>query len=112
MDRNLALRIAFAAAAIPLALGVIWYGSWLLVALVALVAVLGTRELYGLFRRTGGIALEATGLPAAAVLPPLVYASVALDDPVVSIAWPYLAALWLMLVLIAALAARKPTQRP
>jgi phosphatidate cytidylyltransferase len=112
MDRNLAQRIAFAAAAIPLALGVVWYGSWLLVALVVLVAVLGTRELYGLFRRTGGIALEAVGLAAAAVLPPLVYAAVALDNPVVPVAWPYAAALWIMLVLSAALATRRPTERP
>jgi hypothetical protein len=45
MDRNLAQRIGFAAVAIPLALGVVWYGGWLLVALVLVVAVLGTREL-------------------------------------------------------------------
>ncbi|MGH7630685.1 MAG: phosphatidate cytidylyltransferase [Gemmatimonadales bacterium] len=113
MDRgNLAQRIGFAAVAIPLALGVVWYGGWLLVALVAVVAVLGTRELYGLFHRTGGRALEAAGLAAAAILPAVVYLLVAHPSPVMAAAWPYGAALWVMLVMTAALAARAPTQRP
>ncbi len=112
MDRNLAQRIGFAAVAIPLALGVVWYGGWLLVALVAVVAVLGTRELYGLFHRTGGRALEPAGLAAAAVLPPAVYLLVAHPSPVVAAAWPYAAALWVMLLMTGALIARAPTERP
>ena len=112
MDRNLAQRIGFAAVAIPLALGVVWYGGWLLVALVLLVAVLGTRELYGLFRSTGGRALEATGLTAAAMLPPAVYLTVAHDNPIVAAAWPYAVALWILLVMTVALATRAPTGRP
>lgn len=112
MDRNLAQRIGFAAVAIPLALGVVWYGGWLLVALVAVVAVLGTRELYELFHRTGGRALEPAGLAAAAVLPPAVYLLVAHPSPVVAAAWPYAAALWVMLLMTGALVARAPTERP
>ena len=112
MDPNLAQRIGFAAVAIPLALGVVWYGGWLLVALVALVAVLGTRELYGLFQRAGSRAIDAAGLVAAAVLPPTVYLAVARDNAAVAAAWPFAAALWVMLVMTAALATRRPTERP
>jgi hypothetical protein len=42
MDRNLAQRIGFAAAAIPFALGIAWYGGWAMVAFLVVVAVLGT----------------------------------------------------------------------
>src|SRR5262249_14632485 len=75
MDRNLAQRIGFAAAAIPFALGIAWYGGWAMVAFLVLVAVLGTRELYQLFQRGGGAALEVPGLIGAALLPPAVYLS-------------------------------------
>jgi phosphatidate cytidylyltransferase len=112
MDRNLAQRIGFAAVAIPLALGVVWFGGWLLVALVVLVAVLGTRELYGLVRRAGGRAVEGAGLAAAAIVPPAAYMALVQNNRVVAGAWPYAAALWIMLVLTCALAARRPTERP
>ena len=62
MDRNLAQRIGFAVAAIPFALVIVWYGGWLLVGFLMLVGILGTRELYALFRRSGGAALEAPGI--------------------------------------------------
>jgi phosphatidate cytidylyltransferase len=112
MDRNLAQRIGVAAVAIPLALAVVWYGGWVLVALVVLVTVLGTRELYGLVRRTGGRPVEGAGLAAAALLPPAVYLALVQEDRVVAGAWPYAAAFWIMLVLTTALAARRPTDRP
>src|SRR6185503_20789074 len=73
MDRNLAQRIGFAAAAIPFALGIAGYGGWAMVAFLVVVAVLGTRELFQLFQRSGGSALEAPGLIGAALLPPAVY---------------------------------------
>ena len=69
MDRNLAQRIGFAAVAIPLALAIVWYGGWPLALLVALVAALGVRELFGLFRKTGGRAIEVLGLLAAIAVP-------------------------------------------
>jgi phosphatidate cytidylyltransferase len=112
MDRNLAQRIGFAAVAIPLALGVVWYGGWMLVGLVVLVAVLGTRELYDLARRTGIRPLDAAGLAASAVVPPAIYMIVAKEQAVVRSALPYAAAGWVMLVLTIALATRKPADRP
>lgn len=112
MDRNLAQRIGFAVAAIPFALAIVWYGGWPLVGFVMLVAVLGTRELYDLFHRSGGAALHAPGVLGAALLPPVVY--LVLRDPggPVAEAWPYAAALWLLTVLTIALWRRAPGDRP
>jgi len=112
MDRNLAQRIGFAVAAIPFALVIVWYGGWLLVGFLMLVGVLGTRELYGLFQRAGGAALETPGIIAAGLLPPTVY--LVLRDPAgpVASAWPYAAALWLLAVLSVALWRRAPGDRP
>jgi len=112
MDRNLAQRIGFAVAAIPFALAIVWYGGWPLVGFLIVVGVLGTRELYQLFQRSGGGALEAPGLVGAALLPPAVY--LVLRDPAgpTALAWPYLAALWLCAVLTVALWRRGPGDRP
>jgi phosphatidate cytidylyltransferase len=46
------------------------------------------------------------------VLPPAVYLAVAHDSPLVDAAWPYAVALWIVLVMTAALATRPPTARP
>jgi phosphatidate cytidylyltransferase len=112
MDRNLAQRIAVSAVAIPLVFGAVWYGGWPLVGLVTVLGVLGTHELYGLSRRVGPAPLGASGLGAAALVPPAVYA--ALRDPAgpVAEAWPYAAALWLVLLLGLALWRRAPGDRP
>jgi phosphatidate cytidylyltransferase len=112
MDRNLAQRVGFAVVAIPLALAVVWVGGWLLVALVAVVAVLGTRELYGLARRTGVLPFDVLGLATAAAVPPLVYLGVTRTQPGLGAALPYAAALWMMLVLTVGLATRGPSERP
>lgn len=112
MDRNLAQRVAVSVVAIPLVFAVVWYGGWPLVALVTLLSVLGTHEVYALSRRSGPAPLGGGGLCAAAVVPPVVYG--VLRDPAgpVAAAWPYAAALWLVLVLGLALWRRRPTDRP
>jgi phosphatidate cytidylyltransferase len=112
MNRNLAQRIGFAAAAIPFALGIAWYGGWAMVAFLMLVAVLGTRELYQLFQRGGGAALEIPGLVGAALLPPAVYLALGDSNSNVARMWPYLAALWLIAVLMVGLWRRTPGDRP
>jgi phosphatidate cytidylyltransferase len=114
MDANLVRRIGFAVIAIPLALGVIWYGGLPLAFLVALVAALGTKELFGLAARQGIRPARALGYVTAAALPPLAYATLVAGDvrAQVTPAWPYLFALWLIVLLSWALVARSPAEKP
>jgi phosphatidate cytidylyltransferase len=111
MDRNLAQRIGFAAVAIPLALAIVWYGGWPLALLMALVAGLGVRELFGLFRKTGGRAIEALGLLAGFAVPIAGFLAIA-GDLRLAPGSAYAAALWLLAVMAAALATHAPSARP
>jgi len=105
MASNLTLRIAFAAVAIPLAVGIVWLGGWLLAITLAALGVLGAREIYELARRQGIDALDRTGGIAAAAIPLLAYWA---KGSVVF----YLGAAWLMVMLVAAVARRGPTGKP
>lgn len=68
MTNNVA-RVAVAAVAIPLALGIVWYGGLALALLVSVAAVLGTRELFGLAEKTGIRPLRGLGMTLAALAP-------------------------------------------
>jgi len=110
MSRNLAQRIAFAVVAIPLAVGLVWWGGWPLAAALALLGVLGAREVYGLARRQGIDALDGLGLAAAAVIPLATYwvkgSETRLADPAI-----FGGALWLIVLLTVAMR-RGPERRP
>jgi phosphatidate cytidylyltransferase len=114
MDSNLVRRIGFAVVAIPTALAVVYVGGVALVVLVALAAMLGTAELFGLAERREIRPARRLGVWTAAALAGLVYA--ALVSPAARSAilswWPYAAALWLMVAFTWALAVRSPTDRP
>ena len=69
MTSNLAQRIAVSAIAIPLAVGLIRLGGWPLAAALAVLGVLGTREVYDLARRQGIAPLRLVGYAAAAAIP-------------------------------------------
>jgi phosphatidate cytidylyltransferase len=114
MDANLVQRVGFAIAAIPLALLIVWYGGLPLTLLLAVAAALGTRELFGLAERQQIRPARAIGVASAAAMAPIAYATIAAPDvrAVVAAAWPYAAALWLLVVLTWALAARAPADRP
>ena len=114
MDSNLVRRVGFAAVAIPIALGVVWLGGWLLVALIALIGVLGARELLDFARRQGIRPSTPIALGTAAVFAPLGYLVLTEPDASAGVAawWPYAAAVWLLLTLTWALAARRPADRP
>lgn len=113
MASNLARRIAFAAVAIPITLGVVWLGGWPLVVLVAVGGVLGVRELYGFAIRQGVFPLTRTGYVSAAVLPALVYLAVGPGgSPTLIGVGYYVGAAWLVAVLALALARRSPEDRP
>jgi len=114
MDANLVRRIAFAAVAIPIAVGLVWLGGWPLAALVALIGVLGTRELFDIAAKQGIHAFRGTGLAAAALGPLLVYHTIA-DAPardLVAANWMFVAAGFVLLLLFEALRLRGPSERP
>jgi phosphatidate cytidylyltransferase len=114
MDSNLVRRVGFAVVAIPLALAVVWYGGLALALLLALAGALGARELFDLAGRQGVHPARALGVVTAAAVAPLTYAVLVAPDvrDLVLASWPYLVGLWLIGLLIWALAARSPAQKP
>jgi phosphatidate cytidylyltransferase len=113
-QRNLVRRVGFAVVAIPVALLLVWYGGLPLAFLLSVAGALGTRELFDLAERGQVRPARAIGLASAAALAPITYATLAAPDvrALVSQAWPYAAALWLLLVLGWALLRRAPGERP
>jgi phosphatidate cytidylyltransferase len=114
MDSNLVRRVAFAAVAIPVALGVVWLGGWVLVVLVAAIGVLGTREVFDFSHRQGIRGSSGIALVTAAAFAPLAYLVLTgtAAGRVIAAWWPCIAALWVLATLTWALAARHPTERP
>lgn len=117
---NLLTRIAVAVVAIPLALGLVWYGGLPLALLVMLAAVLGTREVFSLAEKTGVRPLRGLGMTLAA-LAPLTTWLLAGERPMLDLGffplflfvqWPLAGALIPVLVLAATLARRSPAERP
>ena len=108
MSHNLVVRVAFAVPAIALTVVVLWVGGWVLATCVALLGVLGARELYDFARRQGIEPIADLGLPAAAAAPLATYWVKGYADwePVL-----YAGALWLVAVMIVAMA-RGPERRP
>jgi phosphatidate cytidylyltransferase len=114
MDANLVRRVGFALVAIPLALALIWYGGLPLALVLALVSALGARELLDLALRRDVHPIRPLALLSAAAVPLLVYGAIA--TPVVrswvEVWWPYLGAIWIILLLTWILASRSPSQHP
>lgn len=133
---NLAKRVLVAAVAIPLALGIVWYGGLALALLVSVAAVLGTRELFGLAEKAGVRPLRGLGMTLAALAPmatwlmagqlPTGVGVSVFDTPVADgflsfvawipvwllSQWPLAAALIPVLVLTGILWKRSATERP
>ncbi len=108
MERNLVVRIAFAVPAIAVTLLLVWLGGWPLAVMLAVLGVLGTREVYDFARKQGIEPLEWIGFIGAAVCPLAIYwvKGYAEWEPVV-----YAGAVWMLVALVVA-AARGPAQRP
>jgi phosphatidate cytidylyltransferase len=109
MSRNLLVRLAFAVPAIAFTLLVLWVGTWPLAVFIAALSVLGTAEVYDLARKRGIHPLAPLGLFAAAASP---FATLWVKhytdwEPVL-----YAAAIWVLLVLVAAVRTRTPAARP
>lgn len=125
---NQAQRVATAAVGIPLAAVAVWYGGLPLVAVVAVIAWLGTGELFGLGERTGVRALRGLGMLLAALVPLVTWVVVTpLDrglNPIEGfvasvlspvwlwVQWPLAVVLVPLLVLSVVLFRRGPGQRP
>jgi phosphatidate cytidylyltransferase len=114
MSPNMVRRIAFAAVAIPAAVAAVWLGGWILAGLVAVVAVLGTRELYVIAEHKGVRPLQTWGLVTCALVPlaaewawrsPWLYGTVAAM-------WPGILSVWVVGLLSWTLWRRAPTERP
>jgi phosphatidate cytidylyltransferase len=110
-SKNLVQRIIVATIAIPLVAGMIWVGGWVLAAGLAILGVLGTREVYDFARRQGIEPLERTGWLAAAATPLLAFWAKGSElhwaEPAL-----YLGAIWLMVVMTLAMSRRGPGGRP
>ena len=108
MPRNLLVRVAVAVPAIAASVVVLWLGGWVLATALAVLGVLGTREVYDLARRQGIEPVENLGLAAAAAGPLAAFWVKGYADwePVL-----YVAALWLLAVMVLAMA-RGPARRP
>jgi len=87
---------------------VVWRGGWVLAVALAVLGMLGTREVYDFGKQQGIEPLEWVGFVAAAACPLATYWVKGYADwePVV-----YAGALWLLVVLVVAVA-RGPTRRP
>ena len=108
ISRNLLVRIAFAVPAIAVTLLLLWRGGWALAGVVAVLGVLGTREVYDFARAQGIEPLEWPGFVGAALCPLATYwvKGYAEWEPVV-----YVGAIWLLVVIVVA-AARGPDRHP
>jgi len=67
-------RIAFAAVAIPVGVGIIWLGDALLAALLGIIAALGAREFFQLSSTEGAEPMAGVGIVLAALAPLAVHA--------------------------------------
>ena len=106
-------RIAFAAVAIPSVIGIAYLGRWALAALLAVAGGLGARELYDLARKQGIEPLGRLGTLGAALTPLAVASTLFLAGRGPDlIRQGYLFLVFVLVVLLAALARRSPDQRP
>ncbi len=108
ISQNLLVRIGVAVPAIAATLVVVALGGWWLAGVLAILGILGTREVYDFARKQGIEALEWVGFTAAAVGPLATYwVKTSADWEPVVYAW----AVWLIIALIVA-AARGPNHHP
>ena len=111
ISRNLMLRIAVAVPAIAVTIVAVWWGSWLLGALLAFLGVLGAREVFELGRRQGIAPLDGLGYLGAAAIP---FGAIWAQETGLQWAEPllFMSVLWLLVVMVGAMIVRGPERRP
>jgi phosphatidate cytidylyltransferase len=102
------VRIAFAVPAIVLTVVLIRLGGFALAALVALVGVLGMREIFAFARHQGITPVASLGYVGAGAIPCATAWELGTGSPV----GLYGGALWVLCLLVVALATRSPGDRP
>jgi phosphatidate cytidylyltransferase len=108
---NLAQRILFAVAAIPLVLGAVWFGDWALAGLLAIASALAAWEFYRIAERLGTRPMGRGGIAIAALLPLAVHARY-LGLPVDRLLSPTVGVVLVIVLFSAAIFARGVSGRP
>ena len=108
---NLAQRILFAVAAIPVVIGAVWYGDWALASVLAIASALSAWEFYRIAERLGTRPMARVGIAIAAVLPLGVHARY-LGLPVDTFLSPTVGAVLVVALFSAAIFARGVSGRP
>lgn len=106
ISQNLSRRIAVAAVGIPLAIYLIFLGSWYLAATIAVLSVVGAAEFYAMAEKKGIRPIKVVGYGGTALLPLGTYAFLSgkIDAEVLLL----LAPLWVFLISIGALISEDP----
>ncbi len=112
MAREMPRRVAVAAVAIPLAVGIVYLGGWVLVVGLALLGVFGTREFFALAARGGVQALAFPGYAGAVLFPVTAYLLLQAGgglDPI----WALMAGMiWLIATMTYAVGFSSPSRQP
>lgn len=112
MGHHLVRRVSVAAIAIPATVGLLYLGGWVLTAALAVLGVLGALELYRLAAARQVRALVLPGAGGAALLPVLAWLTLPAGYGLGARWLAFLAAGWLIAVVGAAAATRRPDQGP
>ena len=113
MGDNMIRRVLFAVVAIPLLVGVVWVGDWVLVALLIVAATVGIAELFQLAERAGTKPLLDLGRFFAALIPiALILIMKSPETDWLAHNWTYLALLAALVPIGAVVFSRAPLQRP
>ena len=108
---NLAQRILFALAAIPVVIGAVWYGDWALASVLAIASALAAWEFYRIAERLGTRPMARVGIAIAAALPLGIHARY-LGLPVDAVLSPTVAAVLVVVLFSAVIFARGVSGRP
>ena len=108
---NLAQRILFALAAIPVVIGAVWYGDWALASVLAIASALAAWEFYRIAERLGTRPMARVGIAIAAALPLGIHARY-LGLPVNAVLSPTVAAVLVVVLFSATIFARGVSGRP
>ena len=107
MASPLARRVLVAAIAIPMTLGMVYVGGWVMVGAIALLGVVGTHELFQMARKTGANPITWVGVLGAVAFPVAAYALI--DQTAGNPMWVLFAGVsWFILTMASAVWTRPP----